>query len=475
MVEIWQFVLTVPPRLGLPIALILTIGTSVHILLRKRQVPSAVGWLGLVWFAPLVGTLIYLTLGINRVQRRARRLRKGDRGADGPGPDRSDRLLEAMRSLARSNGRITDRPLLHAHIAAVYRNGDAAYPAMIEAIEGARHSVGLSSYIFCDDEWGGRFIDALAEANRRGVQVRVLIDGFGGGWLRGPAYHRLRRLGVPAARFLHSFLPWRMPFLNLRSHKKMLLIDGALAFMGGLNIADQNVLATRPADPVQDLHFRIEGPVVAQLVEAFAQDWAFETEEELEGPAWMPDIAEPADPVAARVIDSGPDADVEKIEFAILQAVSCARHRIAVMTPYMLPDDRLISALSLAAMRGVEVDIVVPSVSDHRLVDWSLRANSGPLLHDGVRMWLGPPPFHHAKLMVVDDEWCLVGSANWDMRSFRLNFELCIEIYDTALATDLMAFMQAARGTPLTQGQLRARPLLIRLRDATARLLLPYL
>jgi cardiolipin synthase len=332
----------------------------------------------------------------------------------------------------------------------------------------------MSSYIFQDDLWGGRFIEALADAKSRGVSVRVLIDGVGGGWLRSPAYHRLRSKSVMAARFMHSSLPWRMPFLNLRSHKKVLLVDGVIGFTGGMNIADENVMATHPKNPVQDLHFRIEGPVVSQLAEAFAEDWAFAANEDLQGDVWLPAIPPRHGPLA-RVIDSGPDEDVEKVEFAVLQAVACARTSIVIMTPYFLPDERLITALALAAMRGVTVELVVPEVGNHVLVDWALRANIGPLLSDGVRIWRSPPPFHHDKVMIVDQEWSLVGSANWDIRSFRLNFELCVEVYDRDLATMLAALVRRARGSELTQAEVDARKLPVRLRDAAARLMLPYL
>ena len=264
-----------------------------------------------------------------------------------------------------------------------------------------------------------------------------------------------------------------MPFINLRSHKKILIVDGSVGFTGGMNIADENVMATRPRHPVQDVHFRIHGPVVAQLVAAFAQDWQFATGEEITGEAWFPTLTDGGSP--ARVIDSGPDEDLEKIEFSVLEAITCARRRIAVMTPYFLPDERLITALSLAAMRGVAVEVTIPEKSDHMMVDWASRANSGPLLSDGGRMWQSPRPFHHTKLMVVDDEWCLIGSCNWDIRSFRLNFELCVEVYNRDLAEALSAIMESSRGPALTQADLRSRPLLVRLRDAAARLMLPYL
>ncbi len=145
------------------------------------------------------------------------------------------------------------------------------------------------------------------------------------------------------------------------------------------------------------------------------------------------------------------------------------------MTPYFLPDERLLTALSLAAMRGVDVDIVIPVKGDHRLMDWAIRANSGPLFEEGVRIWLSPEPFHHTKLMVVDDEWCMIGSANWDIRSFRLNFELCLEVYDHDLARDLSAIMERSRSSALTRADLDRRSMPVKLRDAAARLLLPYL
>ncbi len=304
--------------------------------------------------------------------------------------------------------------------------------------------------------------------------MRVLIDGYGGGWLRSRGYRRLRRNGVAAARFMHSPLPWRMPFLNLRSHRKILVVDGLVGFTGGMNIGDENVIATHPKSPVQDEHFRLEGPIVAQLAEAFLADWAFATNENLGGDAWLPGSRQ-SDGAPARVISSGPDQDIEKVEFAILQAIACARRSIGVMTPYFLPDERLLTALGTAAMRGVAVDIMVPRKSDHPWMDWATSANIGPLLASDVRIWRCPPPFRHSKLMVVDNEWCLIGCSNWDIRSFRLNFELCVEIHERDLAAALSGVMLASRGKPLTQAELDRRPLPVCLRDAAARLLLPYL
>ncbi len=471
---LWTSLTHVRADVAFAVGLVPAILVTLHVLLRKREVASSAGWIGFAWFAPVIGGLSYFLFGVNRVQRRARRLRSpaDRRGGHAVWPSPTDD--DHLDPLDYGIGRITGRAVMPGNAVQIYRDGDEAYPAMLAAIAAAKHSVGLSSYIFHDDAWGSRFIDALAAAQGRGAAVRVLIDGIGGGWLRSPAYHRLRRRGVPAARFLHSPLPWRMPFLNLRSHKKVLVLDGSVGFTGGMNISDANVIAARPAAPVQDTHFRVEGPVVGQLTEAFAQDWAFATNEDLRGAAWFPDVA-PRGAAPSRVIDSGPDEDLEKIEFALLQAVACARESIAVMTPYFLPDERLTTALVLAAMRGVAVDVVIPGTSDHAFVDWATRANVGPMLKDGVRIWQCPPPFRHSKVTVVDGEWCLIGSCNWDIRSFRLNFELCLEVYDRGLADALTALMQSSRGPALTQAELDARTMPGRLRDAAVRLMLPYL
>ena len=226
---------------------------------------------------------------------------------------------------------------------------------------------------------------------------------------------------------------------------------------------------------MRDLHFAVTGPVVAQLMEDFVQDWRFATDEALDGQAWFPDLA-PAGGCTARVVTSGPDRELERIEVLALLAVTCARRRsVQIMTPYFLPDERVVTALSLAAMRGVEVDVVVPSRSNELFVDPAMRANIGPLLQAGCRVWRNPPPFEHSKIMVVDECWALIGSANWDMRSFRLNFELDLQVTGGGLARTLAEYVAARSKDRLGSAELAQRHFPGRLRDAACRLLLPYL
>jgi cardiolipin synthase len=453
---------------------LLAVGVTLHVLLNRRDAGSSVAWIGLAWLSPIMGSVLYLLLGINRVRRRAQSLRQSR-----PVPPTLSASLPVGRDdhlapLERAGTRITGRLAQAGNVITVLRNGDEAYPRMLAAIESAQHSVALSSYIFRADAAGLPFIEALIRATQRGVATCVLIDGIGGGYFHSAAYRRLRRAEVPVARFLHSPLPWRMPFLNLRNHKKVLAIDGRLAFTGGLNLGAENLLRLEPRHLVLDTHFLFAGPVVAQLVDVFADDWQFSTGRQLSGEAWFPKLA-PAGSSIARAITSGPNQDLEKIELMILEAIGCARSSVKVMTPYFLPDERVITALALASFRGVEVDIVLPEHSNHPTVDWASRVQMAPLLAAGCRIWTHPAPFNHSKLMTVDDLWCLVGSANWDVRSLRLNFELDLEVYQSDLVRQVNELIVAQQDRQITAGALGRRSLPVRLRDGAARLMLPYL
>jgi cardiolipin synthase len=453
----------------------IAIATSVtiHVLLYKRNIGTSISWMGIAWLSPFIGGILYYALGVNRVKRRAMRLRR-ERShmflVEEVAPDAPD--AGPLTPLEYAIGRLTGLSAETGNRISLMRNGDNTYPVMLAAIDAAEKSVGLASYIFRDDAAGMPFIQALIRAHRRGVAVRVLIDGIGGGYFRSGTYERLREAGVPVDRFLHSYVPWKTPFLNLRNHRKVLVIDGRLAFTGGINIGHENLLATNPPHPVRDTHFRLEGPVVEQLVEVFADDWVYETGEKLLDKAWFPAL-EPCGDSVARAVTSGPDEDMEQIEFAVLHAISCARRSIRVVTPYFLPPDVLTTALGLAAMRGIAVDIFVPEYSNHRVLDWARRVPLRSLVEAGCRVWLMPPPFDHSKLMCIDDTWSLIGSANWDTRSFRLNFELNVEIQDEVFTRMLMEAVP--KGRALTLAEIEGDSFPLKLRNNAARLLQPYL
>lgn len=461
----------------LPLRFLLAVAVTLHALRTKREIGAAIGWIGLTWLAPLFGTFLYVTLGINRVRRLAKRLSdarpwSNQRDLDAEVPSLEGNLAPLVGAVQR----LTGRPLLKGNAVRCLHDGDNAYPLMLEAIAGAERSLLLCSYIFRDDRIGRRFIDAIVAAHDRGIAVRVLVDGVGSGYFRCGVARQLRARGVPVARFMHSTLPWRMPFINLRTHKKVLVVDGLVGFTGGLNIAVENVLRSRPSHPVSDTHFRLTGPIVDQLSQAFAKDWSFTTKEDLDEAVFYakPPFPLPGDALC-RVVTSGPDSDLEKIEFAVMQGIALARRSVRIMTPYFLPDERLLTVLAMASMRGVVIDLVLPRTSNHPLIDWARAPNNIPLLDADVRIWLSDAPFNHSKLMVVDGMWSLIGSANQDVRSLRLNFELNVEVHDQALAGELDSFMLAHRHERYPSERVVARPFPIRIRDSAARLLLPYL
>ncbi|NLF72798.1 MAG: cardiolipin synthase [Candidatus Anammoximicrobium sp.] len=473
------------PQLLTLLTFVLDVGLSCHAILYKRDAHAAVAWVGLIWFVPVIGWLLYLMLGINRIQRRARSIRQGAWQPEDPVAKAAGELAAAdgaaggshtgLRALAKLVRDVTGHPLLAGNSVLPLRR-DSAFPAMLDAIGGAQHSVTLTTYIFDNDPAGGMFLDALAQAVARGVAVRVIVDDLGARYSWPSIVNKLRRAQIPVARFLRKILPRALPYANLRNHRKILVVDGRLGFAGGMNIRQGHCADAGAVRPIEDLHFRLAGPVVAQLQEVFAEDWAFCTDERLEGDRWFPPL-DPAGPVLARGIPDGPDEDFEKLRLTLLGALACAQSSVRIVTPYFLPDAGLISSLNVAAMRGVEVDILLPEQTNLRLVQWACRASVWQVLERGCRVWLSPPPFDHTKLMLVDGQWTLLGSTNWDPRSLRLNFEFNVECYDAELAQTLEALVQEklAASRRLTLAEVDGRSLPVRLRDGAARLLSPYL
>lgn len=454
---------------------------SVHVLLHKRDPRAAALWLGIIWLVPALGPFLYIALGINRIRRHAVALGVHN-VISRPVPENfgEPEQLEAQHliMLSRVVSRVVAQPLMAGNAIQPLINGDEVFPAMISAIESARKTISLCTYIFDNDASGREFVTALGRAVKRGVQVRVLVDAAGARYSWPSIIHKLRREKIICARFLPSSIlaPWRFATINLRNHRKILAIDGRIGFTGGINIRHGNVLAQNPRRAIQDLHFRFEGPVVVQLQEAFVNDWAFTTGEVLEGQDWFPDLADSGD-VVARVITDGPDADFEKLRWTLLAALAEAQTSVQIVTPYFLPDMAIITALNLAALRGVRVDVLMPAKNNLPFVHWASRSMWWQVLERGCHLWLTPPPFDHSKLMIVDGHWVLAGSANWDARSLRLNFELNIECYGRDFASQMSKIvdrkLKCAR--EVTLEEVVALPIASKLRDAATRLFGPFL
>lgn len=476
--ESWPWIVT---ALGLAISLI----ASANVALTKRQTRAAIGWIGLIWFSPFVGSAIYVLFGINRIRRRAQSLRRkmhrSHRAShliceplelwDRLGPSHAHLL-----ALSRLVGELTQEPLMEGNAIQPLRDGDEAYPAMLRAIEKAKRSITLCTYIFYDDAVGRKFVEALGAAVRRGVEVRVLIDDVGVRYAWPTILRPLKRAGVRVATFIPMFAPGRFRIFNLRNHRKILIVDGLVAFTGGMNIDETFLRGDLDTPKHHDLHFEVRGPVVTDLQRVFVDDWAFTTREILRGDLWFP-THEIVGQTPARCVADGPDIHADRLLMTIIGAVASARLSVVLITPYFLPEDTLLSALNIAALRGVEVDILIPSRTNVPLVQWAATPFLQNALEGGCRVWLSGPPFDHTKLMVVDQCWSFIGSANLDPRSLRLNFEVNLECYGEEFAekVEQIYLTKKQNSRPLTLADLHNRSTAVKLRDGFARLLSPYL
>lgn len=470
---------------------VLAPATAIHATLYKRDSRAAFGWIALCMLLPVAGPLLYSVAGINRIQRRADQL-KADRlrigfergraqhAAEDPPADMPDDLRE----FARIGQRLSRYALCNANQIIVLHNGNQAYPEMLGAIESAQQRIFLTSYILDNGTVGQQFVDALANAANRGVDVRVMVDGLGE-WYSWPlASRRLRKSSVTVASFLPPRLLPPQLSINLRNHHKILVIDDDLGFTGGMNIGDRHVIeaGARRAQAV-DVHFRLTGPIVHQLAVEFLRlaDLCKVSKRFLEpfpsDPEYCPEPATGEQAIICRTFTDGPGEDLDQLTMLLVATIAQARESVYIMTPYFLPPREIISALQSASLRGVDIHLVLPSENNLPFVHWATRNMLWEVLFQGVKVHYQPAPFVHSKLFVVDHCYSLIGSTNWDPRSLRLNFELQVEVFDHAFAACLVDhFKQViAKSQAVTLEELDQRNLLARLRDSFFWLFSPYL
>lgn len=468
------------PHLVFLISVAASTAAVIHAAMTKHDVRAAIGWVGVVLFSPLLGALLYFVAGINRIRQHRGTPELGETPEpDGARlPDRLDISLAAgpqFASMKVLGDRVSAFPLVDGNRVQPLAGGDEAYPAMIRAIESAQESIALQTYIFDRDDAGRAMAQALIAARERGVKVRVLVDAVGAKYSQPPITGMLSRGKVRTALFLSSGLGLRVAYTNLRSHRKILVVDGQVGFTGGMNIRAS--FTTRPGrETSRDTHFQVEGPVVAQLLASFAHDWAFTTRERLERELWRP-TPRIAGTVPARCVQSGPDRTIASTHDMLLGALAVAQRNIRIQSPYFLPDLPLIAALATAARRGVQVDIVIPGKNNLRLVNYAMYAQLDQVVRTGCRVWVAAGAFDHSKLMTVDGTWSYIGSSNLDPRSLRLNFELDMELYDAATAVWIEQRIDAliATASRETLATLRAQSFARRLRNKVIWLASPYL
>ncbi|CAM2060145.1 cardiolipin synthase A/B [Desulfovibrionales bacterium] len=478
----WGYLIIITLTMG---GYLLTFVLIPRILLDRRGPEATMAWILAIALLPYIGAAIFYLFGRTCIRLRVRKrrllhwdfLRRLD-GFDAPEAE-AERLVAALpeqtRSLSLMSTAFDGTLLSPGNRVQTYIDGNVAYTAMEEAIENAQRHVHLMSYIYRADTTGRRFRDLLSAKAQEGVEVRLLVDGFGGSELNGAFIAPLLAAGARFGRFSPMFLArghWRP---NLRNHRKILIVDGTIGFTGGLNIGDEYANRKHCYAPWRDTHLQLEGPAARQLQEIFADDWLFSTGEDLTSPDYFP-VIPACGPDLVQVIASGPDREptIHRIFFT---AINQARKRLDITTAYFVPDPAVLLAIKAAAWRGVAVNVLVPGRSDSHLVRLAGRSYYPELLEAGVRIYEHKPGILHAKTLVIDGIWSTIGSANMDIRSFLLNYEANVLVWSELFAQQMIEIFLAdlTAATPVTLSRLATVSRPRRLAEAICRALSPVL
>ncbi|WP_074871307.1 cardiolipin synthase [Lysobacter enzymogenes] len=471
---LWQDLVAIPH-----IGFYLTAGWAIYlvwlstwIVLQKREPVATLSWLFSLALLPYIGFLIYFFFGPQRIHRqRLRRVRaRAALPAPPPGLTPSPEAIE----LSRLGQATTGLPPTTATEARLLIDGGAKYASLLADIAQAREHIHLEYYIYQPDGIGTALRDALVERARAGVKVRLLLDAVGSGSTSQRFLKPLIDAGGEAAWFHPMKLRWfwHRPWLNLRTHRKIVVIDGRVGYTGGINITDEEDERARK-DAYRDLHLRLEGDVVRELELVFIEDWCYATGQP---PLKQLHLAPQPGTIAAQVVSSGPDSNWEAIHRVHVGAIHAARHRVWLVTPYFVPGEAARMALTSAALGGLDVRLLVPKLSDSRLVTYAARSYFDELLEAGVKIHEYGPRMLHTKALLCDDESVIIGSANFDHRSFRLNFEISVMFYNADLGGRLAALIeQECSRAPRVRNDRNRSLWRVRLPEALARLVSPLL
>ncbi len=473
------------------IYLIILILVCVRIIYDTRSNTKTLAYLLLTIFIPVVGMIFYFSFGINYRKRKIytkklftdaamagllndkiiSRSRKTLRHSD---------IARTNRELAYMLANDTGSALTSGNDVKLLVNGENKFPEVIKALEAARRHIHIEYYIYEDGEIGRAIEEVLIRKAREGVTVRFIYDAFGSRSIRRKLVRRLRAAGVQAFPFYEVIFIAFANRLNYRNHRKIIIVDGSVAFVGGINVSDRYINTEKTKLFWRDTHLRVEGPGVQYLQYLFLCDWNFCSGEQL-GPD--SDFFPAADSLPVKgnkvvqIAASGPDSDTPTILFSLLQAINLATKEVLIATPYFIPGESLMDALIVASLGGVSVKLLVPGVSDSRVVDAAARSYYGELLNAGVEIYLYRKGFLHAKTMVADGSLAVVGTANMDYRSFDLNFEVNAIVYDEVLAGELrdIFYVDIKDADLINAAEWNARPMYRQLIEKTARLISPLL
>ncbi|KON98356.1 cardiolipin synthetase [Aneurinibacillus migulanus] len=459
------------------------------IVLENRNPSRTVAWLIILNFLPIVGFIFYMLLGRNVRKRKLFRhkfisnaevLKKLETAPSGM-LDENDFWqyphLASKRRLLNLMVNVSQSPFTLRNRSKILTNGDETFRQMIQDMSEAKHHIHFQFYIIRHDTTGQQFKQVLIDKAREGVKVRVIYDGVGSVRLDKRYITELKEAGVEVVTFFPVILPFLNNKLNYRNHRKIVIIDGKIGFVGGLNIGDEYLGKDTRYGFWRDSHVRLEGESVYLLQNIFLKDWFFVTEENIEGDSYYPSLIEEPGEELIQIASSGPDSDWESIWQMYFSIIATAQEKIYITSPYFVPDDSISMALKTAALSGLDVRILLPSRPDHQTVFWASRSYFQELLEAGVRFYLYQPGFVHAKILLVDGVVASIGTANMDIRSFQHNFEVNAIIYNSnsvyKLEEDFINDLMDSK--ELTLKEYKRRPWHHRILESVARLLSPLL
>lgn len=418
--------------------ILLGIVCVIHILGSGKRASPTILWILVVIYLPWIGAILYMIFGIDVVGRRLEKRQLRRKRID-PALRELPHLDDGSKGECRHKSLIEECPqpfdeffqlldnlcgikAVAGNRCQLMRGGEQVFEAMGQAIDAATHSVHLMTYILDDDQVGRALSERLQRRAQAGVEVRVLVDGYGSNMFAFRQVRRFRRSGVNMQLLRQFDLLQAKVAINLRNHRKIMVCDGRVAFIGGMNISARHLLEGNRPRPVIDHHARIDGPVVNQLQAVFAEDWFDVTSESILDRAYFPDVPVAGSDVV-RTINTGPDHMRHVLLKVFCAAIQAAARSIHIVTPYFVPDPAILMHLQLAALGGVETVIILPEANNHPEIKFASRYRYVELMKAGVKIYERRAPFSHSKLFLVDDAWASVGSANWDMRTFHLQFD----------------------------------------------------
>ncbi|MVO98129.1 cardiolipin synthase [Paenibacillus sp. N10] len=480
--EIMQHIYSLIPILNLLFA-------AAVVFLERKNPGVTWAWVMVLVFLPGFGFFLYLVFGQNLSRRKIYKLkefnqkdieaiiegqRQGFRESE---IQYKDPLMADYQDLIYMNLSSSAAVYTQDNEVVTYTDGNRKFNALLDAIRKATNHIHLMYYIVKDDRLGQRILEALTVKAREGVKVRFLYDDIGSVWLPKSFFRPLLEAGGEVAVFFPSKIPYLNFRFNYRNHRKLAIIDGAVGFIGGFNIGDEYLGLLQRFGYWRDTHLKIEGSAVLQMQAQFFMDWNLASSNAIKPEGrYYPRIPFNGK-VGVQIVSSGPDSELEQIRNGYLKMIYAAKESIYIQTPYFIPDESLMTAVKMAALAGVDIRIMIPSVPDHKMVYWATTSYLGELLNLGVKGFLYEKGFLHAKTIVIDGKVASIGTANVDIRSFKLNFEVNAFIYDTETAARQKKIFEKdmLHCSEFTPAMFRNRSLPARFKESLARLISPIL